>query len=59
MNASTRVLIGFAATIGLIALSILLPLLVGVVVLCLVSWFPIVGRRGQTHPRKLREGSSE
>jgi hypothetical protein len=54
-----QVLIGFAATIGLIALSVLLPLLVGVVVLCLVSWFPIVGRRGQTHPRKLREGSPE
>jgi hypothetical protein len=52
-----QLLIGLGATLGMIALSIIGPLLVGVVVLWIVSYIPIVGRRGQTHPRRLREAT--
>ena len=50
-----QVLIGFAATLGMIALSIVSMLLVGFVILWIVSYVPIVGRRGQRHPRTARE----
>jgi hypothetical protein len=50
-----QLLIGLGATLGMIALSIVVPLLVGVVVLWIVSYVPIVGRRGQTPPRRLRD----
>jgi hypothetical protein len=51
-----QVLIGFGAMAGLIAFSIIVPLFVGLVVLWIVSYIPLVGRRGQRHPRAGREG---
>ena len=50
-----QVLIGFAATLGMIALSIVTILFVGFVILWMVSYVPIVGRRGQRQPRTARE----
>jgi hypothetical protein len=51
-----HVLIGFGAMVEMIALSIIVPLLVGFVVLWIVSYIPLVGRRGRTHRHTLREG---
>jgi hypothetical protein len=51
-----NLLAGAGVTLGMIALSIIVPLLVGFVVLWIVSYIPLVGRRGRTHRHTLREG---
>jgi hypothetical protein len=51
-----NLLAGVGVTLGMIALSIVVPLFVGFVVLWIVSYIPLVGRRGRTHRRTLREG---
>lgn len=50
-----QLLIGFGVTMGMIALSIVVPLLVGLVVLWIVGYVPLVGRRGQRRPRTARD----
>lgn len=51
-----QLLVGLGATLGLIGLSIAVPLLVGAVILWIVGYVPLVGRRGRTHARTPREG---
>ena len=52
-----QVLIGFLATLRMLALSVIVPLLVGVAILLVVQFVPLVGRRGLAFPRTARDST--